>query len=174
VSSLNVDAVPLSQRVIARRVIIGLFLAIPLTLWVLAAGASGLPKFSEAGNPIISLRLNQVLVQAEVVSTREKMYLGLSGRRYLAPNTGMLFAMPFPAVQHFCMRDMLIPIDIIWIAQGRIIGFHPNLSPDDPGTFTSPGPVDLVLEVPAGFVAASGLQSGHQVTIIPTSPGPGR
>ncbi len=51
-------------------------------------------KTSEAGNPIISLRLNKTVVQAEVVSSPDKLYLGLGGRRQLAPGTGMLFIMP--------------------------------------------------------------------------------
>jgi uncharacterized membrane protein (UPF0127 family) len=58
---------------------------------------------------------------------------------------------------------MLIPIDIIWIAKDRIIGFHKNLSPKAPGIFTSPAPADVVLEMPAGFVASAGLRIGDQL-----------
>ena len=93
----------------------------------------------------------------------DKLYVGLGGRRRLAPGTGMLFMMPSFEVQQFCMRGMLISIDIIWIAQDRIIGFHKNLSPKDPGTFTSPAPADVVLEVPAGFVASAGLRIGDRL-----------
>jgi uncharacterized membrane protein (UPF0127 family) len=120
-------------------------------------------KTSEAGNPIISIRLNQTVVQAEVISTPEKLYLGLGGRRQLVPGTGMLFLMPSFEMQQFCMRGMLISIDIIWIAQDRIIGFHKNLSPKDPGTFTSPAPADVVLEMPAGFVASAELRVGDRL-----------
>ena len=58
---------------------------------------------------------------------------------------------------------MLIPIDIIWMAQDRIIGFHQNLSPKDSGYFKSPAPADVVLEVPAGFVASAGLRIGDRL-----------
>ena len=61
------------------------------------------------------------------------------------------------------MRGMLIPIDIIWISQNRIIGFQQNLSPKNPGIFSSPAPADLVLEVPAGFVKSAGLRVGDRV-----------
>lgn len=128
---------------------------LPTTVWA--------QKTSVAGNPIIPLQLNGTLVQAEVVSSLDKIYLGLGGRRHLAPGNGMLFVMPVLAVQEFCMRGMLIPIDIIWIAQDRIIGFHQNLSPQDPGIFTSPAPADLVLEMPAGFVASAGLKIGDRL-----------
>jgi uncharacterized protein len=137
-----------------------------VAVWLSLAPSCGLAqdqKLSQYGNPIISLRLNQTVVQAEVISTPEKLYLGLGGRRRLAKGTGMLFMMPNLEVQQFCMRGMLISIDIIWLAQDRIIGFHKNLSPKDPGTFTSPAPADVVLEMPAGFVASAGLRIGDQL-----------
>jgi uncharacterized membrane protein (UPF0127 family) len=137
-----------------------------LAAWLLVLGGcwpAEAQKTSKAGNPIVSVRLNQTVVQAEVVASLEKIYLGLGGRQHLAPGTGMLFIMPTLEVQHFCMRGMLIPIDIIWIAHDRIIGFHKNLSPNDPGTFTSPAPADVVLEVPAGFVGSAGLRVGDRV-----------
>jgi len=120
-------------------------------------------KMSEAGNPIVPVQFHTTVVQAEVVSSPDKLCLGLGGRRHLAPGTGMLFIMPALEVQEFCMRGMFIPIDIIWIARDRIIGFHQNLSPKDLGTFCSPGPADLVLEVPAGFVASVGLRVGDRL-----------
>jgi uncharacterized membrane protein (UPF0127 family) len=120
-------------------------------------------RISEAGNPIILILVNKTVVQAEVVSSPDKLFLGLGGRRYLAPGSGMLFIMPTLEVQEFCMRGMCIPIDIIWICQDRIIGFQQNLSPRDPGIFHSPAPADLVLEVPAGFVKSAGLRVGDRV-----------
>ncbi len=118
-----------------------------------------------ADNPMVRLRLGETVVQAEVVSTPEKLYLGLGGRQHLPWGTGMLFLLPTREVQTFCMRGMLIPIDIIWIDQNRVIGFHENLQPQDPGSFTSPGPVNLVLEVPAGFVAATNLRLGAKLVV---------
>jgi uncharacterized protein len=118
---------------------------------------------SAAGNPIIFLRLNKTVVRAEVVSTPEKLQLGLGGRKSLAPESGMLFILPDHDFQEFWMQGMLIPIDIIWLSQEKIIGFHQNLSPKDSGTFRSPAPVDMVLEVPAGFVASAGLRIGDRL-----------
>ena len=120
-------------------------------------------KLSAAGNPIIHVLVDSTVVQAEVVSSPGKLFLGLGGRRYLAPGSGMLFLMPTLEVQEFCMRGMLIPIDIIWICHNRIIGFEQNLSPKDPGIFSSPAPADSVLEVPAGFVKSTHLQIGGRV-----------
>jgi len=120
-------------------------------------------SLSPAGNPVTTVRLGETRLQVELVSTPEKLYLGLGGRRHLPWGTGMLFILPTREIQTFCMRGMLIPIDIIWIDQDRVIGCHENLQPQDPGSFSSPGPVNLVLEVPAGFAAAAGLRPGTKL-----------
>ena len=132
--------------------------------WPGMASAERLPAPAAAANPTVEVRLGQTVVRAEVVATPEKLYQGLSGRRRLPWGTGMLFVLPRREVQEFCMRGMLIPIDIIWIDGQRVIGFHENLQPQDQGTFASPGPADLALEVPAGFVARTGLRIGAAVS----------
>ncbi len=138
---------------------VGLLLGLP--------GWTAVAELSPAGNPILSLQVGRQVIKAEVVSTPEKLFLGLGGRTELPWGTGMLFLMPQTGVQQFCMRGMLVPIDIIWIRQQQIIGFTHHLQPGDPGTFTSPGPADQVLEVPAGFVQATGLQPGERVLVRP-------
>lgn len=141
-----------------------------LLIFLVALGlrsSLGADDWSPAGNPIRRLQVGEQLVNAEVVQTPDKLFLGLGGRTELPWGTGMLFLMPREARQQFCMRGMLIPIDIIWIHRQRIIGFALNLQPDDPGTFVSPGPADQVLEVPAGFVSASGLRVGDRVRLLP-------
>jgi uncharacterized protein len=123
-------------------------------------------RISEAGNPIIPVQVNKTIIQAEVVSSPDKLLLGLGGRRQLARGTGMLFIMPALEIQEFCMRGMLIPIDIIWISRDRVVGFHQNLSPTDQELLLSPTPADLVLEVPAGLVKSAGLKAGDRVELL--------
>lgn len=96
---------------------------------------------------------------------------GLSGKNSLERNEGMLFVFGWPAVRRFWMKDMLIPIDIIWINGNRIVGFEENVSPQ-PGVsmtelavYKSPSPVDYVLEVPAGTVGRIGASVGDEVSI---------
>lgn len=141
-----------------------------LLIWLFLAGQGHTltpAPLSPAGNPIETVRLGKNLLRVEVVSSPEKLYLGLGGRSHLPWGTGMLFLLPERQVQSFCMRGMLIPIDIVWIDQNRVIGFHKNRQPQDQGTFTSPGPANLVLEVPAGFVAATGLRRGDRLVRQP-------
>jgi len=135
-----------------------------LTAGFLAGQVSG-QEYSEYGNALVRLTVKGVPVVAEVVSTPQKQYLGLSHRQALPEGRGMLFLMSDVRKQVFCMRDMLIPIDIIWIADGKVAGLQQNLSPTDRGSFRSPVPVRLVLEVPAGFAARHGIKVGDPVAL---------
>ena len=63
------------------------------------------------------------------------------------------------------MRDMLFPIDIIWIAKGKVAGLHKQLSPSNRSNFIAPVPVRLVLEVPAGFADRHGIKVGDPVVV---------
>jgi uncharacterized membrane protein (UPF0127 family) len=120
-------------------------------------------EFSEYGNPLTRLTVKDIPLVVEVVSTPQKLYLGLSHRQELPEGKGMLFLMDAARRHVFCMRDMLFNIDIIWIADGKVAGLHKQLSPGDRGNFISPVPVRLVLEVPGGFVDHHGIQVGDPV-----------
>lgn len=135
-----------------------------LSIGLLARTASS-QEYSKYGNPLSRLTVKGVPVLAEVVSTPKKQYLGLSHRKELPEGRGMLFLMQQNTRQKFCMRDMLISIDIIWIADGKVAGIHKNLSPLDKSLFRSPVPVRLVLEVPGGFADRYGIKVGDPVEL---------
>ena len=120
-------------------------------------------EISPYGNPLLTLTLGGVQVKAEVVQSPEKIYLGLSYRPELPEGQGMLFLMPALEVQYFCMRGMQFPLDIIWIKGGWVAGLAKNVPADFPGQMASPGPVDLVLEVPAGYLDRQGIRVGDPV-----------
>jgi uncharacterized membrane protein (UPF0127 family) len=144
-----------------------------LSAWVMAgllltalsglAGGAGGQEVSEHGNPWVRVSLGKVTVQAEAVRTPERLFLGLGYRKELPEGRGMLFFMPETEVQTFCMRGMLIPLDFIWISDGRVAGLTRNVPPTFPGDLTSPAPVSQVLEVPGGFADRHGIKAGDPV-----------
>jgi uncharacterized membrane protein (UPF0127 family) len=96
---------------------------------------------------------------------------GLSGRTGLGENAGMLFLFNKPGVQNFWMKDMQFPIDIIWIGDGKVLGFAQNAPAPASGAmlwqlpvYSSPDGVDTVLEVQAGTVAKDNIKVGDAVT----------
>jgi uncharacterized membrane protein (UPF0127 family) len=122
-------------------------------------------ELSEHGNPLTTVSIGKATVKAEVVATPDKLYRGLSFRKGLPEGRGMLFALPERERQVFCMRAMEFPIDIIWIARGQVLGLEENVSHlDQAREYCSPGPVDYVLEVPAGFSGRHGIKAGDRVS----------
>ena len=115
------------------------------------------------GNPYTWVTIRHTAIKAEVVESPEKLYLGLSHRRELPEGRGMFFVMPSEEYQQFCMRGMRFSLDIIWIAQGKVMGIHENIAPEDQRTFTSPAPVRYVLEVPGGFCDKHGIRVNDPV-----------
>jgi uncharacterized membrane protein (UPF0127 family) len=132
-----------------------------LCLWL--AGPARGDELSEYGNPVLWVTVGPVKVKAEVVSTPEKLYQGLSYRRELPAGRAMLFLLPHLEVQEFCMRGMQFPLDFIWIVQGKVAGLEKNVSPEFTGTISSPRPVNRVLEALAGFADAYGIKVGDEV-----------
>ena len=75
----------------------------------------------------------------------------------------MLF--PFDNKQNhtFVMRDMMFPLDIIWIDENKIVKIDKNLPPeghDFKKLYSSNQPVNNVLEVNAGFTDKKNIKVG--------------
>lgn len=102
----------------------------------------------------------------EVRDTEQGRAQGLSGRAEVPKGTGMLFLYDDAAARSYWMAGMLVPIDLAWISDGRVVGIE-TLQPCQPEApcpqHPSPGPVDAVLEVAAGQLA--GVESGEPVII---------
>ena len=111
-------------------------------------------------------------ISAEVAESLSAQAKGLSNRVELADKTGMLFVYKDKAERIFWMKEMQFAIDIIWIKDGVIVGFELNALPadenaDDYKIYSSPEPVDMVLEVQAGFVEREGIEVGERITQNP-------
>lgn len=117
-----------------------------------------------------TVRVGRATVRVELALTPEMWARGLSGRASLAPDHGMLFVFPSPSQQMFWMKDMLIPLDIIWIREARVTGVAelakpPTVTGGVVQEFVSPGLVDQVLEVPAGFARHEDIKVGDLVEV---------
>jgi uncharacterized membrane protein (UPF0127 family) len=93
--------------------------------------------------------------------------LGLSGHAPLAEDEGMLFIFDEASVYPFWMKDMLFPIDIIWIdANSRISYIESAVTPDTyPKVFAPDAPALYTLEVKSGTAERLGFKIGDAVRI---------
>ena len=106
------------------------------------------PVLAEQG----TVRIGDQKFDVDIVRTPEDRVRGLSGRPDLKPNTGMLFVFDKPGMYGIWMKDMLFPIDILWVNQfGSIVHIERQASPDSyPRRFQAAKPALYVLEIPAG------------------------
>lgn len=148
-----------------KKILLVLFLLLSTAL--VAAYLRG--NFSSARSlPGVRVSVGAAEYAVEVVESVPAKAQGLSGREGLDAGTGMLFVFRPASTQAFWMHGMKFPIDIVWIANEKVIGVVAN-APVPQGlsvpTFTSPAPVDYVLEIPAGEAAKAGITEGSPVTI---------
>ena len=102
-----------------------------------------------------------------VAYTPEARRQGLSGRASIESGEGLLFVFPVEGIYTFWMKDMLFSIDILWLAtDGTVVYMAQDVSPDTfPSHFVSESPALYVLELPAGYTKAHGVQVGDIVRL---------
>lgn len=127
----------------------------------------------ESMTPVLQqVQIGDTIYEVEVVTEPADITLGLGGRTEIGSD-GMLFDLGSEQTATFWMKDMLIPIDMIWIYQGEIVSYTPDVQPPEPGTsddllpiYESGALVDMVLEVPAGFAEQEGFEAGMEVMFV--------
>jgi uncharacterized membrane protein (UPF0127 family) len=110
-------------------------------------------------------------LNVEIASTPEEIQHGLSGRNEIGSD-GMLFVVSPPRQTAFWMKDMLFPLDIVWISNNKITGFEKNVpippfntTDDNLPLYNSPSLVDYVLELPAGTTSKLKIDLSSQILI---------
>ena len=106
-------------------------------------------------------------VAVTIADTPSARSRGLSGRSELSFDEGMLFVFPEDGSYAFWMKDMQIPIDILWLSnEGMVVDMALNVSPDSyPASFSPNTPARYVLEVPAGFAERYNVHIGDAVEL---------
>lgn len=115
-----------------------------------------------------TIQINGVTVFLDLALTAEQRSKGLSGRRNLEPDKGMLFYFDKPGIYSFWMKDMNFPIDIIWIGEDlRVADVTENASPESfPKQFLPKEAAKFVLEVNAGWAKEHGIKEKMPVKIF--------
>ncbi|MCA9388769.1 DUF192 domain-containing protein [Candidatus Berkelbacteria bacterium] len=99
-----------------------------------------------------------------LAQTLEEKSQGLIGTKKLNDNQGMLFIYDEGQEAKFWMKDMSIPIDLIWLSRDKVVDFEKNIQPDNgEKLYFSPGEIDGVLEVRAGWIDQYGVKLGDKL-----------
>jgi uncharacterized membrane protein (UPF0127 family) len=113
----------------------------------------------------MKIKINNTIINTEIADTNSKQILGLSGRKNLNQNSGMIFIYNKPDYYGIWMKDMNFPIDIIWINENKkIIDITKNVSPKTyPQVFKSTSQSKYIIEVNANFSTSNNIKTGDSV-----------
>lgn len=117
--------------------------------------------------PTVSVSMGSGVYNVWLADNEAERIQGLSGVNELAINGGMLFNYETDETCGIWMKDMLIPLDIVWLDEDKkVIHIKENAS-ETLSTSTVMRPKTLcryVVELPAGSVKNSGIRVGQQAT----------
>lgn len=113
-------------------------------------------------------QISQEVIDLEVAQTPSQQALGLMFRKSLPDNRGMLFPFDRPRVAQFWMKNVEIPLDMIFLYKGEVKAIAANVPPcfDDPCPIYGPdGLVDKVIELRGGRAEELNLKVGDRLLI---------
>jgi hypothetical protein len=113
---------------------------------------------------------DSVLVLADIADTSELQAIGLSGRTFISDEEAMIFIFPYPEKHAFWMKGMIIPIDIFWINEGKIVHIEHSVKPPDDknqqlSVYNPNVMSDMVLETKAGFAKNFNIVVGDKIEL---------
>ena len=113
------------------------------------------------------MKIKDLIVDASVAKTWPERIRGLSGTPYLPDNLVKLFIFDTPAFHSIWMKDMLYPIDIMWVnADNNIIHIEEEEMPESyPSMFVPETPALYVIEAAAGFVSTNKIEIGDKIIL---------
>ncbi len=121
---------------------------------------------------VVDIGFGDVTVHSGLALRSADRSRGLGGRTSLAPNEGLLFVYRNADTHEYWMKDCLMAIDILFVADdGSVIAMR-TMDPPKPGAkddelerFSSGKPCRLVLEVAPGFSAKHGIKVGSRLLL---------
>lgn len=103
------------------------------------------------------------VVSVEIAASADDKAMGLSFRRELPPDCGMLFVYDRPEQVAITMRDTLLPLDVVFLHGNRVRRIVPWTPPRSLELIDSREPVTAVLELPGGTSHVIDLRPGDRV-----------
>lgn len=102
---------------------------------------------------------------AERAITKEEQAFGLGGRKKLCASCAMLFEFKKKDKYVFWMKNMKFNLDIIWIADGKIVYMEKNVSRNSDKKLIPSVEADKVFEINSGLSDEYGFRAGDRVKI---------
>ncbi len=141
----------------------------PATTVILIGGLAALLIYAVVAymvthfQPTVQVRVGSGVYHLQVADTEAKRVQGLSGVAGLSPDGGLLMKFDSDSTWGIWMKDMKIPLDIVWLDKDKkVVYVVKNANPDlsTSVTFVPKTPARYVIELPAGGVDKAAIKIG--------------
>ena len=116
-----------------------------------------------------TVELGEQTIGLEVAYTPQQQAIGLMAREALADDRGMLFPFEPARPVSFWMKNVLIPLDMVFIYDDKIVAISSDVPPCEATPCPTYGPegqaIDYVLELRGGRAAELDLQVDQPIAI---------
>lgn len=114
------------------------------------------------------IQVREAIIDLEVARSPQAQALGLMYRQSLPDNRGMLFPFDPPQQVRFWMKNVPIPLDMVFLQAGTVKAIASQVPPcrhSPCPTYGPDIPVDQVLELRGGRAEELGLKVGDRLVI---------
>lgn len=121
--------------------------------------------------PVSTVEINGQTVKVELAEEPFKKMVGLSGRRSMPDNEGMVFTYLSKGIYEFWMKGMRFPLDFIWLDDWKVVDITRNVPPQggsaDPNLkrYTPKTEINAMIELNAGLADKWGIKEGMTVKL---------
>jgi uncharacterized membrane protein (UPF0127 family) len=115
----------------------------------------------------IQTHINKHIYKTKVLTKPEDIARGMMGRKFTSQFDALLFVINTPSPKSFWMKNCIVPLDVIFIQNGKITKIHHSCPPcetQDCQKYEGVG--NLVIEMPGGTCKKNGIKKGNIVTFF--------
>jgi uncharacterized membrane protein (UPF0127 family) len=144
-----------------------------------ATESETLPTIAPSATPVlrtIQIHTDDISFDVEVADDPAERVRGLSGREVLPDNSGMLFVWDAQEVHTLWMKDMLIPLDMVWLDSAKTVVSIDENVPVQPGApdselvrYHPAAPALYAIEINAGAAARFAIEPGDTLVFDETT-----
>ncbi len=114
----------------------------------------------------INVEINDVSLEVEVAATGVERNRGLSYRKFLDSDAGMLFVYKQERPLIFTMRETSIPLSIAFISADLVINEIHKMEPWATQNYPSKIQAQYALEVNQGWFERNGIKAGDRIKLL--------
>uniref|UniRef100_A0A6C0IH56 DUF192 domain-containing protein n=1 Tax=viral metagenome TaxID=1070528 RepID=A0A6C0IH56_9ZZZZ len=113
----------------------------------------------------IQTHINENVFRTKVLTNNKDIQLGMMGKKFTSQFDALLFVMNSSSCS-FWMKNCIVPLDVIFIENGKITKIHHNCQPcpkEEEHCETYEGNGNLVIEMPGGTCKKLHIRKGNVV-----------